>query len=809
MTMAFDWDQEKTSGLQNELHVAHDVPRAVGKQIRDWANQQKWPEGTELEHPTDYHITTLYSPEGHERKNEYWIEHLNDAKVNLKGLDSFGPSDKGYAIVIKVDSPELSDHANKLQDVAEKQGLEITHFPGGYQPHITLAYSPQKAPAGLTPPPLTFDIGPSKVSPRRYKEDEPEAESKTAAENELAEHPSMKNVAHVLHTRFEAGIVAPDELAKQAREILKTVGYPTDNMTTKAALDSWQTMYPQDKIKAQQSRPVFAAGPVAPGATNPSVDPTYFRAVDKGMQMPGAQHAADLAQEHMETVGNVPYENHKTIHRDAAWYMGNGNGYKWPMAYKAALEGHMGVDNRIQGDPQGMHDFMQDNMDGMYSNQPSYDPQNKPIPSSIPSSMQDMWTPRSDPSVQMPQVTDSDPWEHNSNPQADPYYLSRKLHGGWATGHTNAIPAADDYMNQQGVPSHFKQQVHDNAAYHMGGPPEMGYDWGMAYHNAMHHLQNGAGYSTMPFDGHPADLKQAVYNAVPPDDASWTENNSQSVDPAPFSPTNPLQTADYWPDGQLPQRTQNPMGEVSQPSNPIAHHGQIPGDEQLDGPIDKLKYNRHSGVNPSFTAYVQGKPVYVKPQGKFHYNDIAHERAAFAVAHAMGVQMPHTTSRIIDVPAVENHHGKVVPARTGVPAQVQHSVGGYPIYKDAPNEFDHTGLYDSVDDNDKADLRRIALFDNVIHNGDRHLGNIVRGDDGRVYPIDHGGAFQSRDEYMQDPFGFEGEDLTPDEVESLNRAHATDLSGTGVAPERIDQMRKRIRHMVQNNKRIGPYYDGR
>jgi 2'-5' RNA ligase len=162
----------RVAASSNELHIGLDIPRAVGTEIHRWVKDQNWPEGTELEQSSEYHITVMYSPEGHDRKESWWIQHLKHAQIKITGIDTFPSGERGglNAIVLRVESPELTEHAEELQATAEHMGLPVSKFDGGYKPHITIAYSPSRAPESLETPSLTFDVGPSEVSPPRYKE---------------------------------------------------------------------------------------------------------------------------------------------------------------------------------------------------------------------------------------------------------------------------------------------------------------------------------------------------------------------------------------------------------------------------------------------------------------------------------------------------------------------------------------------------------------------------------------------------------------------------------------------------------------
>ncbi len=150
-----------------ELHIGLELPKDVAKQIHNWVKDQDWPEGTELEDPSDYHITLVYAPDGHEdHAEDEWRHAEKGYDAEITGLDLFGDEEQ-KAVVLKVRSPDVVRHAEDVMDVAEDRGLEISKFPGGYKPHITIAYAPGK-PKG-SPLKLKFKTGPSSVSEPREK----------------------------------------------------------------------------------------------------------------------------------------------------------------------------------------------------------------------------------------------------------------------------------------------------------------------------------------------------------------------------------------------------------------------------------------------------------------------------------------------------------------------------------------------------------------------------------------------------------------------------------------------------------------
>ncbi|MGD0511046.1 MAG: hypothetical protein ABSA33_04355, partial [Candidatus Micrarchaeaceae archaeon] len=166
--------QSKTSSA-DELHVSLEIPRHSAKALFRWAREQRWPDGTKLEDPNEYHITLLYSPVGHEQWGQegaaWWIKDFEQAKVNILGMEAFPSHNeldpaKTFAYVLRVESPAIKEAAEEMQERAQQMGLPIHHFEGGYKPHITLGYGPSEF-TGIEAPTYSFDVGPSSISEPR------------------------------------------------------------------------------------------------------------------------------------------------------------------------------------------------------------------------------------------------------------------------------------------------------------------------------------------------------------------------------------------------------------------------------------------------------------------------------------------------------------------------------------------------------------------------------------------------------------------------------------------------------------------
>ncbi|GHA37544.1 phosphatidylinositol kinase [Streptomyces spiroverticillatus] len=75
-------------------------------------------------------------------------------------------------------------------------------------------------------------------------------------------------------------------------------------------------------------------------------------------------------------------------------------------------------------------------------------------------------------------------------------------------------------------------------------------------------------------------------------------------------------------------------------------------------------------------------------------------------------------------------------------------------------------------------LRRLAVLDAVINNGDRKGGHLLPAGDGRLYGIDHGVSFHTEDKLRTLLWGWAGEPLTAEAVEVLEGLSAGLADGT-------------------------------
>lgn len=156
---------------EDELHVSCPVSEAQRNIIQDWADAQDWPEGFEHESWDELHVTLLYAKDGYdENKDEPWLAEGVNFDFSIESLDTFPEGDNGYPVVLRLKSPDAKEHGETLLDTAEKEGLDITRFDGGFKPHMTIGYSPTDDLGDIEPPhQITLETEPTEVSVPRAR----------------------------------------------------------------------------------------------------------------------------------------------------------------------------------------------------------------------------------------------------------------------------------------------------------------------------------------------------------------------------------------------------------------------------------------------------------------------------------------------------------------------------------------------------------------------------------------------------------------------------------------------------------------
>jgi len=135
------------------------------------------------------------------------------------------------------------------------------------------------------------------------------------------------------------------------------------------------------------------------------------------------------------------------------------------------------------------------------------------------------------------------------------------------------------------------------------------------------------------------------------------------------------------------------------------------------------------------------------------------------------------------------------------------------VYRDGPHgpgslqqfiEFQPGGHYFNFTGTEKAACRRVAAFDYVINNADRKGSHVMRGNDGRMWLIDHGICFHSEYKMRTVIWDYAGE-LLPDGLGTDLENLADEVRAGGVLAEslrhllsedEIGALRLRARNLV-------------
>ncbi|MEU2868190.1 SCO1664 family protein [Streptomyces olivoreticuli] len=113
---------------------------------------------------------------------------------------------------------------------------------------------------------------------------------------------------------------------------------------------------------------------------------------------------------------------------------------------------------------------------------------------------------------------------------------------------------------------------------------------------------------------------------------------------------------------------------------------------------------------------------------------------------------------------------------------------------------------------DDERLRRLAVLDAVINNGDRKGGHLLPAADGRLYAIDHGVTFNADDKLRTLLWGWAGEPLPEEAIEALRRLSADLAEGRPLAdrlvelitPAEIDALRERVAELLRTGRHREP-----
>ncbi|MFF3752697.1 SCO1664 family protein [Streptomyces sp. NPDC002018] len=113
---------------------------------------------------------------------------------------------------------------------------------------------------------------------------------------------------------------------------------------------------------------------------------------------------------------------------------------------------------------------------------------------------------------------------------------------------------------------------------------------------------------------------------------------------------------------------------------------------------------------------------------------------------------------------------------------------------------------------DDERLRRLAVLDAVINNGDRKGGHLLPAPEGRLYAIDHGVTFHADDKLRTLLWGWAGDALTPEALDVLARLEdalaesaplATRLAEL-ITPAETEALRARVRELRRTGRHPEP-----
>ncbi|MEV0024779.1 SCO1664 family protein [Streptomyces atroolivaceus] len=116
---------------------------------------------------------------------------------------------------------------------------------------------------------------------------------------------------------------------------------------------------------------------------------------------------------------------------------------------------------------------------------------------------------------------------------------------------------------------------------------------------------------------------------------------------------------------------------------------------------------------------------------------------------------------------------------------------------------------------DDPRLRRLAVLDAVINNGDRKGGHLLPAPGGRLYGIDHGVTFNADDKLRTLLWGWAGEPLTAEAAEGLDRLSACLEPGAVLATRlgelitavEIEALRARVESLRKSGRHPQPSGD--
>ncbi|KRF17449.1 phosphatidylinositol kinase [Nocardioides sp. Soil797] len=184
-----------------------------------------------------------------------------------------------------------------------------------------------------------------------------------------------------------------------------------------------------------------------------------------------------------------------------------------------------------------------------------------------------------------------------------------------------------------------------------------------------------------------------------------------------------------------------------------------------------------SGLQVAYKPVAGERPLWDFPDGNLAQREVA----AYAVSEALGWNVVPTTV-LRDGP-----HG---PGMVQAWAEPDIEVAPIDVVPEGTLPDGYLHVFDAVgpDDEpvalvheDSLPLRRMAVFDVIINNGDRKGGHVLAITDGHRFGVDHGVSFHVDNKLRSVLWGWLGEALRPDEIEAVRRVRDDDALGRRLA----------------------------
>jgi uncharacterized repeat protein (TIGR03843 family) len=140
-----------------------------------------------------------------------------------------------------------------------------------------------------------------------------------------------------------------------------------------------------------------------------------------------------------------------------------------------------------------------------------------------------------------------------------------------------------------------------------------------------------------------------------------------------------------------------------------------------------------------------------------------------------------------------------------------YGVGSVQLFIDADHEA-HLFTMQKEGGYDEA-IERLAAFDVIANNADRKSGHCLKGNDGRLWAIDHGICFHSDQKLRTVLWDFAGQPLLPGTLADLRALRerlrrkddaATEMFETLLAADELRALRKRLDRMVDSGRHPDP-----